>query len=108
MDEGESTAYATGAYSRRRLSFAGSALRNSAVGPQGYACADGVERIVVLGLAGGPSRWRARLEGGAQLDAAPGPVSTTAPWAHAAANALVLRAPPLRVGDDWTIVFERV
>ena len=83
-------------------------LRSAALGKQGFASDESIERIVVLGLPGGPAAWRVALQGGGALEAAPGPVSTTAPGAEAAATAaLVVRAPGVRAGDDWAISFMR-
>ena len=108
MDDGQSTAYSGGAFSRRRVTFAGGVLRSVALGAQGFASDEGIERIVVLGLPGGPGAWRVALQGGGALEAAPGPVTTTAPGAEAhTAAALVVRAPGVRAGDDWAITFTR-
>lgn len=108
MDDGQSTAYSGGAFSRRRVSFGGGVLRSAALGAQGFVSEEGIERIVVLGLPGGPAAWRVALQGGGALEAAPGPVTTTAPGAedHIQA-ALVVRAPGVRAGDDWAITFTR-
>jgi len=90
------------------VAFADNVLRCSALGAQGFASADAIERVVLLGLPGGPAAWRVQLEGGGALEAAPGPLSTTAPGAEEHAAALVVRAPGVRAGDDWALIFTRV
>ena len=64
-----------------------------------------IDRIVVLGLEGGPAGWSASLEGsGQQLAAAPGPLYNRPGVPDAA---LVVRKAGLPVAGDWAVRFRR-
>lgn len=64
-----------------------------------------IERIIVLGLAGGPTGWRVSLTKprSAPLDAHPGPILLEPGVPD---NALVVRRPGIMAGIDWSIRFE--
>ncbi|KAK9865466.1 hypothetical protein WJX84_003473 [Apatococcus fuscideae] len=91
LDDGHSFAYKRGVYSERALAYAGSVLSNSAqviattmlpsldaaipivASAKGLKTDAVVERIIVLGLPGGPEGWRAVVQSGSKaLEAAPG------------------------------------
>jgi hypothetical protein len=66
-----------------------------------------IDRVVVLGLAGGPSAWRATLLGPGgeqqrQLEAAPGPLYNQAGLGEVA---LVVRKAGLSLAADWSVAF---
>jgi len=104
LDDGASPAHAAGAFSRRLFSLQpadGGALtlRCGALGPQGYKGGALVERVAFFGLP--PARgWVASLPGGESvaLEAA-----EAAGGAPAPAGSLLLRAPGVEVGQDWSI-----
>lgn len=106
-----------GAYAYRSLRFTADGLLASAAGDHGgmqlaaplpgYDPQVVIDRVVVLGLAGGPQRWGASLVGPdgeqqRQLDAAPGPLYNKEGLGDVA---LVVRRAGLPVGGDWGIRF---
>ena len=103
VDDGRSFAFQKGQYVYKRFEFDDYVLTAKSVQLPELATADpsfrpvaGIEKIVVIGLAGGPQGWVARMNG-VELDSAPGNV------------ALIIRKPPIQsVADDWTITFSKV
>ncbi|EFN50503.1 hypothetical protein CHLNCDRAFT_59508 [Chlorella variabilis] len=117
VDDGRSYAFQRGAYAYRSLRFTADGLLASAAGDHGgmqlaaplpgYDPQVVIDRVVVLGLAGGPQRWGASLVGPdgeqqRQLDAAPGPLYNKEGLGDVA---LVVRRAGLPVGGDWGIRF---
>jgi hypothetical protein len=110
LDDGHSTDYLSGAFSRRLFSAQPGAhkgtwvLRCEGLGAQGFPATELVERIVILGLPPQRKGWSALVQGsGAALEAAPGSASRS-DAAAAYAHALVVRAPGVSVGSQWSIV----
>lgn len=58
-----------------------------------------VERLVILGLQGGPAGWAVRDASGRVLDSEAGPAVLGGPGTEA----LVVRKPGLRLANDWSI-----
>ncbi|MEW5317328.1 MAG: hypothetical protein WDW38_008637 [Sanguina aurantia] len=115
-DDGSSYAYQAGAYTHRRFHLKGRRLSSTpeTVAPGGVpsspdAVGSGVliERIVFLGLpnmkkGSPPPKVRVSVGGGegVVVDLEVGPLSQRAPGSRSAA---VLRAPGLRMGEDWRV-----
>ena len=115
LDDGRSFAFQRGIFAHRRFTFRDgrlssarvSAPERAAIQPykdSKYQPTQVIERIVVLGLAGGPNRWQVKLQGGSALQAASGPL-VLRPELASSTVALVIRKPDLLVADDWTLQF---
>ncbi len=123
MDDGHSFAYKRGVYSEQALSFSDGVLSNAAkgiastilpplspsvpipAGAKGLKTDAVVEKIVVLGLPGGPEGWRAVVQGSGQaLDTAPGPIRLKQGLPQAG---LVVRKPGLAITGDWAVRFAK-
>ncbi len=113
VDDGRSFAFQRGAYAYRRLEFAGGVLSIGAANasdmglpPSEYDTAVLIDRVVVLGLAGGPEGWQVSVSSKAgavrRLDAAAGPLYVRAELPDVA---LVVRKAGLPVGYDWKLTF---
>eukprot|EP00208_Stichococcus_sp_RCC1054_P007303 CAMPEP_0206145352 /NCGR_PEP_ID=MMETSP1473-20131121/27104_1 /ASSEMBLY_ACC=CAM_ASM_001109 /TAXON_ID=1461547 /ORGANISM="Stichococcus sp, Strain RCC1054" /LENGTH=887 /DNA_ID=CAMNT_0053541521 /DNA_START=68 /DNA_END=2731 /DNA_ORIENTATION=- len=102
LDDGSSFAYEKGAFLHRRFRYKDGVLISTAyegAGSEVAASGDAfktevkVERIVVLGLPGGPKGWQVAVVGGSALEAA----------SDAAGHALVVKQPALAVAADWSV-----
>jgi hypothetical protein len=106
-----------GEYAFRSFRFSADGLLTSSAGDHaaahlppptaGYDPGVAIDRLVVLGLPGGPARWSAAVVGadGAQqrqLEAAPGPLYNREGLPDAA---LVVRRAALPAGGSWSIRF---
>jgi alpha 1,3-glucosidase len=118
LDDGASFAYARGQYAHRAFALSPGGALVAAAAPRapGFPPADPrydpgvlIDRVVVLGLPGGPAGWRAELVAGGgagprALEAAPGPLRMQP---GAPDNALVLRRVALPAAGDWTVQLSR-
>lgn len=118
VDDGRSYAFQRGAYAYRSFAFSAdgvlsstaadhAAMQLSAAPLPDFDPAAVIDRVVVLGLAGGPSAWRATLLGPGgeqqrQLEAAPGPLYNQAGLGEVA---LVVRKAGLSLAADWSVAF---
>jgi alpha 1,3-glucosidase len=115
IDDGHSYAFQKGRYAYKRFDFQDYVLTSKSVQLPEMAVADAsyrpgnrIERIVVLGFAGGPRGWCASMNVDGEmidLDAAPGKMYV---GEHGADVALVIRSPPIAAADDWEIRFTKV
>jgi len=115
MDDGRSYAFQKGQYVYKRFEFDDYVLTSKSVQLPEMADADPsyrpenrIERIVVLGFAGGPKGWRASMNVDGkkiELDAAPGKMYV---GEHGGDVALVIRSPPINAADDFEIAFSKV
>ena len=117
LDDGRSFAFQRGIFAHRRFAFRDGRLSSARVAAperaaiqpykdSKYQPSQVIERIVVLGLAGGPNGWQVKLQGGSALQAAPGPLVLRPELASSTA-ALVIRKPDLPVADDWILQFSK-
>lgn len=117
LDDGHSFAFQRGIFAHRRFAFRDGRLSNARVAAperaaiqpykdSKYQPSQVIERIIVLGLAGGPNGWQVKLQGGGALQAAPGPLVLRPELASSTA-ALVIRKPDLPVADDWILQFSK-
>lgn len=117
LDDGRSFAFQRGIFAHRRFAFRDGQLSNARVAApkraaiqpykdSKYQPSQVIERIIVLGLAGGPNGWQVKLQGGGALQAAPGPLVLRPELASSTA-ALVIRKPDLPVADDWILQFSK-
>ena len=116
LDDGRSFAFERGVYMHRQLKFAGGVLSctaapelpSTAVAPAKpgkYTTPAEIERIVVLGLPGGPKGWKVSRQDAQQtVDAEPGPIMMKPELADST-PALVVRKPNLLIGEDWSLKF---
>ncbi|KFM25547.1 Neutral alpha-glucosidase AB [Auxenochlorella protothecoides] len=116
MDDGRSYAYQAGEFVYAQITMKGGVLEwgpgdHAQMGlpppAPGYDPEVYVDRVVVLGLEGGPQDWSAVAVAGAvgprvALDAAPGPVQVAS---EGPSLALVVRRPHLPVRGTWSIEF---
>lgn len=119
LDDGHSFAYKRGVYTERAFTYADNILSNAAAGiasallppldvsvpipagAKGLKSNAVVERIIVLGLPGGPVGWRATVQGSSQaLQAGPGPLRLKQGLPEAG---LVIRKPGLAISAEWSI-----
>jgi alpha 1,3-glucosidase len=111
IDDGRSYAFQKGKYVYKRFEFEDYVLSSKSVQLPEMAVADAsfrptnaIERIVVLGMAGGPRDWVARLNG-VELEAGPGKMFV---GERGADVAFVIRKPAILAADDWEISFSKV
>lgn len=115
VDDGRSYAFLRGAYAYRSFHFTAdgrltsSAADHAAMQLPTPPAADYdpqvvIDRVVVLGLPGGPASWHAAGADGSQLEAAPGPLYLKPGLPDVA---LVVRRAGLPVRGDWSIQFIR-
>lgn len=119
LDDGHSFAYKRGVYTERTLTYMDNVLSNAAAGiasgmlpsldasvpipasAKGLKSDALVERIVILGLPGGPAGWKATVQDSSQaLQAAPGPLRLKQGLPEAS---LVIRKPGLAIAAEWSI-----
>jgi len=92
-----------GKHIHRVFEYSNGELKSRAAGSTGgMESAVEVERIVVLGLPGGPGSWHAEemRPRPSLLHVAPGPILMEP---GVPSNALVIRKPGLRVGEDFSV-----
>ena len=114
VDDGHSFAYQRGSYIHRQFSFEKSILTNTAVASSSAAVvklkagklsvSNTIERIVVVGLEGKPSNWKALFKGaaGQHMDVETGPLKRIPGMSDVA---LVIRKPDLSIDQDWSLQF---
>lgn len=108
IDDGHSFAFQKGHYVYRKFQFKDSALRSEAGFLPGMPSSDSsfkpvnrIERIAILGFAGGPSSWKATLNG-VELEGRPEKLHV---GGRGADIAFVIREPGVLASDDWEIKF---
>lgn len=114
VDDGHSFAFQKGTYLYRQFAFRDYQLTSrQGVLPdsQAFNPPDGtfkpenkIEKIVILGLAGGPAKWTVSLNG-VELDASPGPIRLDPDLPQNLA--MVIRKPGLSISSDWNIKFSK-
>ena len=111
VDDGHSFAYQRGSYIHRQFSFEGSVLTNTAADSSAAVVSlkagklsvpNTIERIVVVGLTGKPSDWKALYKGaaGQQMNVETGPLKRIPGMSDVA---LVIRKPDLPVDQNWSL-----
>ncbi|KAL3163000.1 hypothetical protein ABBQ32_009432 [Trebouxia sp. C0010 RCD-2024] len=111
VDDGHSFAYQRGSYTHRIFSFEGDVLTNTAAESSAavvtmkagkLSVANTIERIVIVGLKGKPSDWKAVYRGaaGQHMDVETGPLKRTPGMPDVA---FVIRKPDLPVDQDWSL-----
>lgn len=110
IDDGRSFAFQKGKYVYKRFEFQDYVLSSKSVQLPELAVVDAsfrptnaIERIVVLGLAGGPRNWTAKMNG-VELDGGPGKMFV---GERGADVAFVIRKPAILAADDWEISFSK-
>jgi alpha 1,3-glucosidase len=110
IDDGHSFAFQRGQYAYRKFEFKDYVLSSRAGVLDNMPDSDvsfkphsKIERIVVLGLAGGSEQWTATLNG-SQMD---GGAARLNPGQSGAPVAFVIRNPGLMATEDWDIKFTR-
>ena len=111
IDDGRSYAFQKGKYVYKRFEFENYVLSSTSLQLPELATADAsfrptnaIERIVVLGIAGGPRDWVATMNG-VELDGGPGRMFV---GERGADVAFVIRKPAILAADDWEISFSKV
>lgn len=115
LDDGKSYAFQRGQYTYRSFRYStdgtltarGGVLPPNAglpVSDSGYESGVLIDKIVVLGLPGGPEGWGVEALGGEPLEAAPGPLMLRLGRPEVA---LVVRRAQLDAGGDWTLKFSK-
>ncbi len=110
IDDGHSFAFQKGQYVYRKFDFKESVLRSEAGFLPGMPSSDSsfkpsnrIERIAILGFAGGPSSWTATLNG-VELDGQQEKLHVGGPGSPVA---FVIREPGVLATDDWEIKFTK-
>ena len=114
VDDGHSFAFQKGKYLYRQFTFRDYQLTSSQGAlpdSQTFNVPDGtfkpenkIEKIVVLGLAGGPAKWTVSYNG-VELDASPGPIRLNPDLPQNLA--MVIRKPGLSISSDWNLKFSK-
>ena len=111
VDDGHSFAYQRGSYIHRQFSFKGQILTNTAAASSNAVVtikagkllvSNTIEKIVIVGLEGKQSSWRALYKGaaGQHMDVEAGPLKRVP---GAPDSALVMRKPDLPVDQNWSL-----
>ena len=111
VDDGHSFAYQRGSYVHRQFSYKEGVLSNTAAESSDpvvklkagkLSVSNTIERIVVLGLKGKLSSWKALYKGaaGQHMDVEAGPLKGVAGLPD---SALVLRKPDLPIDQNWSL-----
>jgi len=110
IDDGHSYAFQKGHYVYRKFDFNNYVLRSEAGFLPGMPRADSsfkpsnrIERIAILGFAGGASKWTATLNG-VELDGQAEKLHVGGPGSQVA---FVIREPGVLASEDWEIAFSK-
>lgn len=114
VDDGHSFAFQRGQYVYKKFEFKNQILSSRAgeiPGQAGlplqdltYSPENEIERIVIVGLAGGAREWAASSNG-QTLEAEAGPIQFKEGLPNVA---LIVRRPGFKIGQDWSIKLEKV
>ena len=116
LDDGSSYAFQRGQYAYRSFQYSsdGTLTARAGVLPStaGLPASDPeydagvvIDKIVILGLPGGPEGWGVAMNGGEQLEAAPGPLMLRLGRPEVA---LVVRKAQLNAAGDWMLKFSKI
>ncbi len=111
IDDGHSFAYQRGSYVHRQFTFSKGVLSNKAADSSTavmplkagkLSLPNTIERIVVMGLSGKESSWKAlqKGSGGRHIEVESGPLNRATGMPDAA---VVIRKPELLVEQDWSL-----
>jgi alpha 1,3-glucosidase len=114
VDDGHSFAFQKGKYLYRQFTFRDYQLTSSQGAlpdsqtlnvPDGtFRPENKIEKIIILGLAGGPAKWTVS-NNGVELDASPGPIRLNPDLPQNLA--MVIRKPGLSISSDWNLKFTK-